>query len=146
MHMKDVVLIKGDSFTDKRGVLSFVNDFTFPDVKRFYSIMHHNVSTIRAWQGHQLETKHFYVVKGKFVLAWVKIDDWTHPSADLKAEHILLQENEPAVLTVPPGYANGIKAMEPGSVLMVYSDMDLEQSGKDRWSFDASLWLDWNKL
>lgn len=144
--MAQVTLIKGGIFADERGSLSFVNDFTFPEVKRFYQIVHPGTSIVRAWQGHKVEQKYFYVPKGKFALAWVEIDDWNKPSADLKAEYVILKEDEPAVLSIPPGYANGIKALEPGSVLMVYSDLDLKQSGEDRWSFDASLWLDWNKI
>lgn len=144
--MASVELIKGGSFADARGTLGFVNEFTFPDVKRFYQIVHPDISVVRAWQGHKVEQKYFYVPKGKFALAWVKIDDWSQPSKDLKAEYLILNEAEPAVLSIPPGYANGIKALEPGSILMVYSDLDVQQSGEDRWSFDASLWLDWNKL
>ncbi|MBS0028832.1 hypothetical protein ACTJJ0_12870 [Chitinophaga sp. 22321] len=144
--MESVKLIKGGSFTDTRGTLGFVNEFTFPGVKRFYQIVHPDVSVVRAWQGHKVEQKYFYVPKGKFALAWVAIDNWDQPRADLKAEYVILKEEEPAVLSIPPGYANGIKALEPGSVLMVYSDLDLQQSGEDRWSFDAGLWLDWNKI
>ncbi|WP_436488123.1 WxcM-like domain-containing protein [Chitinophaga sp. ARDCPP14] len=141
--MKEVTLIKGASFTDHRGTLKFVNDFSFPDVKRFYQMLHHDVSVVRAWQGHRVEQKYFYVVKGAFVLAWVKIDDWDKPSPGLKADHVILNEDEPVVLSVPAGYANGIKALIPGSVLMVYSDLTLEESAADRWSFPEDQWFDW---
>jgi dTDP-4-dehydrorhamnose 3,5-epimerase-like enzyme len=141
-----VKLIKGDLFTDQRGSLKFVNDFSFPDVKRFYQIIHPDKSIVRAWQGHRVEHKHFYVVKGKFAVAWVAIDDWDKPSSLLQAEYAVLSEDAPAVLSIPPGFANGIKALEADAVLMVYSDLTLAQSAEDRWSFDPSLWFDWNKL
>jgi hypothetical protein len=48
-------IIKGGSFSDDRGILRFVNDFRFDDVKRFYLIKHTDPSVIRAWQGHQFE-------------------------------------------------------------------------------------------
>lgn len=51
---------------------------------------------------------------------------------------------EPRVLCIPPGYANGIKALVAGSTLSVYSDLSLAESEKDRWSFDQSLWLNWS--
>lgn len=144
--MEPVKLIKGGLHTDERGALGYVNEFTFPEVKRFYQIVHPDVEVIRAWQGHKIEHKYFYVPHGKFVLAWVEIDNWNQPSPDLKAEYLVLTQEEPAILSIPPGYANGIKALTPDSVLMVYSDLDLKQSGEDRWSFDSSLWLDWNKI
>jgi dTDP-4-dehydrorhamnose 3,5-epimerase len=141
-----VRFIKGDLFTDQRGTLQFVNEFSFPDVKRFYQITHPDVTVVRAWQGHKIEQKFFYVVKGKFALAWVAIDDWDHPSPDLTAEHVVLEEGIPAVLHIPPGFANGMKALEPDSVIMVYSNLDLQASAADRWSFDQRLWFDWQKL
>lgn len=137
--------IKGNQFSDHRGTLQFVNDFSFPDVKRFYQITHPDASVIRAWQGHKVEEKFFYVVKGRFVIAWVEVDDWEQPSPDLPAEHVILEEGTPAVLHIPAGYANGIKALDPGSVLMVYSNLNLEASAADRWSFDQHLWFDWQQ-
>ncbi|ACU62187.1 cupin domain-containing protein [Chitinophaga pinensis] len=137
--------IKGNQFSDHRGSLQFVNDFTFPDVQRFYQITHPDAAVIRAWQGHKIEEKFFYVVKGRFVIAWVEVDDWEQPSSDLPAEHVILEEGTPAVLHIPAGYANGIKALEPGSVLMVYSNLNLEASAADRWSFDQHLWFDWQQ-
>ena len=144
--MEETRLIKGASFTDHRGTLQFVNDFTFPDVKRFYQLLHPDTAVIRAWQGHQVEQKYFYAVKGDFVLAWVKIDNWGTPSPELKASHIILRENEPAVLSVPPGYANGIKALTPGAILMVYSNLDLQESAADRWSFPQDQWFNWQEI
>jgi hypothetical protein len=46
-------IIKGGSFSDDRGLMRFVNDFRFDDVKRFYFIKHPDLSVKRAWQGHQ---------------------------------------------------------------------------------------------
>lgn len=137
--------LKGNQFTDHRGTLQFVNEFTFPGVKRFYQIIHPDATVIRAWQGHKVEEKSFYVVKGKFLIAWVEVDDWEHPSPDLLASYVLLDEATPSVLHLPAGFANGIKALEPHSRLMVYSNLSLEESATDRWSFDPHLWFDWHK-
>jgi dTDP-4-dehydrorhamnose 3,5-epimerase len=142
--MPEIKMYEGDAYADDRGRISFVNDFTFKEVKRCYHIMHPRTEIIRAWQGHRIEHKYFFVPHGKFLLAWVCIDDWNAPSVHLKATYSILSEDEPRVLCIPPGYANGIKALTPGSVLSVYSDLDLAASEKDRWSFDQSLWLDWS--
>ncbi len=144
--MDEVQIITGNSHTDTRGTISFVNLFDFAGVKRFYQIANAGKAVVRAWQGHKIEHKYFYVAKGSFVLAWVKIDDWDKPSSSLKAAYRIFKGDEPAVLSVPPGYANGIKACEEGSLLTVYSNLSLEQSTADRWSFDSSLWLNWNGI
>jgi dTDP-4-dehydrorhamnose 3,5-epimerase len=144
--MNEVRHIKGDVFTDERGVLQYVNDFDFTGVKRFYQIIHPDASVVRAWQGHQVEHKWFFVGQGSFLIAWVKIDDWDTPSKTLKAEYSVLSAQSPQVISIPPGYANGIKALEPGSVLTVFSNLTVDQSSNDRWSFDPSLWMDWSQF
>lgn len=47
---------------------------------------------------------------------------------------------------IPKGYANGIKALEVDSELMVFSNKTLEVSNKDSWRYDANLWFDWENL
>ena len=47
------MIINGDNFVDERGVLSFVNDFDFDKIKRFYQISNHKKNYIRAWHGHK---------------------------------------------------------------------------------------------
>jgi len=139
-------LITGGSFTDERGSLFFLNEFSFPDVKRFYRIDHPNTSVVRAWQGHKVEHKYFYVVKGSFVIGWVKPDDWDNPAVDLIAEHAILTADRSSILSVPPGYANGIKALEPGSTLIIFSNLSAEDSANDMWRFEANRWLNWQQF
>jgi dTDP-4-dehydrorhamnose 3,5-epimerase-like enzyme len=143
---KQVQLFTGANFKDHRGEIRFVNGFSFPDIKRFYQIIHPDTTTVRAWQGHKIESKYFYVAKGKVALAWVQIDNWEKPSFELKATIQVLDESAPSILYIPPGYANGIKALEPGSILIIYSNLTLEESSADRWSFDSSFWLDWETI
>lgn len=142
--MTEVKIYRGDTFTDARGRLSFVNDFTFPGIKRCYHITQPDTNIVRAWQGHRVEHKYFYVPHGRVLVAWVWIDNWDHPSVSLKPSYTILSDDRPCVVSIPPGYANGLKALTPGAVLSVYSDLDLAESEKDRWSFDPSLWLDWS--
>ena len=139
-------ILKGGIFTDHRGSMRFVNDFRFGDVKRFYFIKHPDTTVVRAWQGHQFEKKYFYPIAGSFLVAWVKIDDFEKPSRDLLPEYHILSTENSEIISVPKGYANGLKALEPNSELLIFSDMDLEESVNEKIRFSADWWLDWNKF
>lgn len=134
------MIIKGSHHTDHRGTIRFVNDFTFDGIKRFYTITHPDTNIIRAWQGHKLETKYFYVTKGSFLINWIKIDNWEKPSLDLKINTHILSDQESEVLIVEPGHANGFKSLEPDSTMIVFSDMSLEESKSDDYRFPMDYW------
>ena len=76
-------------------------------------------------------------------MALVKIDDWENPSPDLKPEVFRLSASESKVVCVPEGYANGIKAEEPDSILMVFSNKTLQGALGDSWRYDSRMWMDW---
>ena len=59
-------LIQGGSHVDARGSISFVNDFDFKNVCRFYCITPKTKTEVRAWQGHKIESKWFYCISGVF--------------------------------------------------------------------------------
>lgn len=134
------MLIEGNFFTDNRGTVHFVNDFHFEGIKRFYTFSHPDVSVIRAWQGHKIELKHFYVTKGKFLICWMEIDNWDNPGRDLKVNRQILSEDDPQVLVIQPGHANGFKALEPDSQLIVFSNLSLEEAKVDDYRFDSNFW------
>jgi dTDP-4-dehydrorhamnose 3,5-epimerase-like enzyme len=136
-----MTLIKGNSFTDDRGTINFVNDFHFEGIKRFYTITHPDISVVRAWQGHKVESKHFFVAKGKFLVCWVTIDNWENPAKNLKVNKQILSAEEPQVLIVPPGNANGFRALEPDSTILVFSDRGLGDSTGDLFRFESDYWL-----
>ena len=136
-------IIPGGRHSDDRGIVSFVNDFGFKDIKRFYSIEHRDTQTIRAWQGHRREEKWFYVVQGSFMFAWVKIDNWEKPDSGQRADHRLLYSKQSEILHIPDGYANGFRALEPHSKLMVFSNFTVEESALDDYRFSKELWFDW---
>lgn len=137
------IIIEGDSFVDDRGVLSFVNDFKFNDVKRFYIISNHSEKIIRAWQGHKIERKYFHVISGVFLICAVKIDNWDKTSAKLPVEKFILNDKKSQILMIPPGYANGVKALKHDSKLLVFSSLTLENSKNDYYQYDKNLWYDW---
>lgn len=136
-------IIKGETNADYRGHINSLNNFHYDGIRRSYFIVHPDDSIVRGWHGHQDERKWFYCVKGKFSVACVKIDDWENPSPNLKPEIYHLNDKESQLLCVPVGYANCLKAWEPGSVMMVLSDKILEDALLDSWRYDKSLWVDW---
>lgn len=143
--MSEIKIIKGDIFRDFRGQISHVNNFDMSDVVRFYVIRQADPSIVRAWHAHQWEKKYFYVIKGSFTLAFVKIDDWKNPSMELNAEIFQLSDKDSQVLCIPEGYANGLKANEPDSIVMVYSNKVLAEAVNDSWRYDENKWVDWTQ-
>lgn len=142
--MSEIKIIEGGIFTDYRGRISHVNDLDMSEVYRFYAIHHSDTSVVRAWHAHQKEKKWFYVLKGTFIGAFVKIDNWEQPSLDLKPEVFHLSAEKSRVVCVPEGYANGFKAEEPDSILLVFSNKILSEAVKDSWRYEPHLWMDWN--
>src|SRR5690606_20299776 len=137
------MLIKGGTHTDERGTLSFVNDFKLDEVQRFYTIEHHNTDVIRAWQGHKLENKWFYVVSGSFKILSVEVDNWETPSGNEEVMEFILDESNSQVLHIPGGYVNGFQALVPDSKMIVFSDFSTEQSKEDDFRFDKEQWYKW---
>ena len=142
--MSEIKIIEGGIFTDSRGRISHVNDLDMSEVARFYAI--HDTSVVRAWHAHQKEKKWFYVLKGAFTGAFVKIDNWEQPSLDLKPEVFHLSAETSRVVCVPEGYANGFKAEEPDSILLVFSNKILSEAVNDSWRYDSHLWMNWNSI
>lgn len=139
-------VFKGQVFEDARGKLIAFNDFSMDKVKRMYQIYHPNTSIVRAWQGHKLESKWFYVVEGAFVLAYVCIDDFLNPSKHLSAIYHMINAEDKIILNVPCGYANGLKSIVPNSKILVFSDMNLESAKDDSFKYDSHYWLNWHQL
>lgn len=141
--MSDIKVIEGGIFTDQRGKLSHVNNLDMSEVERFYIIQHDSTEVIRAWHAHQYEKKWFYCIKGSFTGAFVKIDNWENPSNNLIPEIFELSEKKSEVICIPEGYANGFKANEPDSILLVLSNKTLDVAVHDSWRYDANLWMKW---
>lgn len=141
--MNKIKVVKGGIFSDYRGKIAHVNDLDMSEVKRFYIIHHDNTETVRAWHAHQQEKKWFYCLKGSFITAFVKIDNWEKPSFDLNPEVFILSDKESQIVSIPEGYANGIKANEPDSILMVLSNKVLSEAINDSWRYDKDMWMNW---
>lgn len=139
-------IIQGGIHKDERGKLTFVNDFDLTLIKRYYIIEHADVNVIRAWQGHKNEQKWFQVISGSFQVALVQPDNWENPSDNLNVEKYVLNSNNNQVLHIPGNFANGFKALEENSKMIVFSDFTIEESTNDNFRFESNKWLDWNNL
>ncbi len=137
-------LLKGDLAVDDRGVVSFVNDFAFDLVKRFYMIENHKQYFIRAWHGHKYESKFVMVVKGSALIGAVEIDDWDYPTKDIKPYRFVLSEKKPAVLYIPSGYANGFMSLTEDTKVMFFSTSPLNESLNDDYRFNSRHWDIWH--
>ena len=133
-------IIEGDFFEDNRGRLDFVNDFDLSPVKRFYFTTNSEINKFRGWQGHKIEKRWFFCVKGSFRVELIKMDDWENPSNDLRIETFTLIENEPKVLYVPSGYLNGFLSLEENSKMMIMSDYKLGVLVGDEFRFESNKW------
>ena len=126
-----MIIIKGDRHIDSRGSVSYINEFDMSQVKRFYSIQP-DLGVRRAWQGHKLESKWFHVIKGRFRVKLRSLE-----TQELLGDYELT-DSQPAVLSIPKGMYNGFESLEEGSILLVFSDVTLEQSKSDDYRADLT--------
>ena len=142
----DPHLIRGGIAVDDRGSIGFANDFHFEGVKRFYYITNHRAGQIRAWHAHRQEAKYITVVRGAAIVGAVAIDNWEKPDPGLKPARHVLSAAQPAVLYIPPGFANGFMTLTIDTLLMVFSTFTLEDSLHDDVRFDAQYWNLWEVI
>ncbi len=144
MNHQEQQLFKGGLAVDDRGAVSFVNDFNFEGVKRFYIVENHKQGFVRAWHAHRNESKYVMVVKGSAVIGAVKIDNWENPSRDLKIHRYVLSEKSPSVLFIPAGFANGFMNLSEDAKIVFFSTSELKDSLNDDVRYDAHYWEAWN--
>lgn len=136
-------LIEGGLAVDDRGTLSFVNDFDFAGVKRFYTVTNHRQGFVRAWHAHRHEAKYVLAVRGACVVGVVKIDDWDSPARDSQVQRYVLSAEKPSILYIPAGYANGFMSLTESAALTFFSTSTLEESRGDDIRYDARYWDIW---
>lgn len=133
-------IILGGSFSDHRGTISYVNDFSFAAINRFYIISNSDENPIRAWQGHKFDSKNFYCINGSFKIHFVKIDNWENPSKDLSFETIIVSANDSKIVHIPAGYANAIESLEKDSKLISFSTLPLSKVSDDDVRYASDYW------
>jgi dTDP-4-dehydrorhamnose 3,5-epimerase len=137
--MQKPISYDGKLFIDPRGSVRFVNDFTFDDVKRFYEV-EHTEDTPRAFHGHLKEAKYVYVTRGSVLLCAVVLDDAIAPSRDNQVYKYLLNADNPKVIYIPAGYANGFQVLEKNSKVIFFSTASVEESKNDDYRFPYDYW------
>ena len=121
MGKENCKILNGGIAVDDRGSVTFVNDFNFNGVKRFYQVENHRSGFIRAWHGHKKEGKYVYVSSGSALIGVV----------DMKTEEIskyVLSSKTPKILWIPAGNYNGFKSLEENTKIMFFSTTTLEES------------------
>jgi dTDP-4-dehydrorhamnose 3,5-epimerase len=138
--MAEPRLIEGGLAVDDRGSLSFANAFDFAGVKRFYKVTNHSTDVIRAWHGHVKEGKYVYVARGAAIVAAVQLDDVKAPNQRAPVQRWVLSDQKPALVFIPPGYANGFRSLVPDTHILFFSTSSLEESKGDDYRFPADHW------
>jgi len=133
-------IINGGFSEDFRGRLDYINDFDLSKIKRMYFTMNAEVGFFRGWQGHKIESRWFFCIKGRFEVKLVEIDDWDNPSAILEPKVYILEEKNPQVLYIPNGYINGFSSLEKSSKLMILSNFNLGENPDDEVRFQGTKW------
>jgi dTDP-4-dehydrorhamnose 3,5-epimerase-like enzyme len=118
-------LIKGNAAVDDRGILTFVNDFDFKGIKRFYTVHNYpDTSGIRGWHGHKSEAKYVFVMRGlaDFLLSSMETS---------KKYRFALSGEHPEILFIPPGFYHAFRTRTKKNQIIFYSTATLEQSKAD---------------
>ncbi len=137
-------IIDGGLVVDDRGQVSFVNDFDFKNVKRFYTVSNHQAGFVRAWHAHKKEAKYVMVTKGAAVVATVAIDNFGKPSKETTVNRYVLSEKTPKLLYIPAGYGNGFMSLTKDTQLIFFSTSTLDESQGDDFRYDSRYWDIWS--
>lgn len=133
-------IIEGGLSVDDRGQLSFVNGFALARARRFYLVENFSTDTVRAFHGHLREEKFVFVVCGSALVAVAPLDDPHQPSREIQPCRFVLSDRQPRILHIPAGYANGFRALEPGTKILFFSTATLEESQGDDCRFPFDYW------
>ena len=147
--MQEPRVVAGGIAVDDRGVVRFVNDFDFKaaGIRRFYTLMNHEVGYVRAWHGHKKEAKWCSVLSGSAIVCAVPLDEFNTNRSYFNTDSWLLKHPfhrfvlsaaNPQILHIPAGYANGFKALEPNTMIVHFSDMAIGESDDDDVRFPAN--------
>lgn len=133
-------LTEGGIAIDDRGQVTFVNDFDFKNIKRFYMIENFSTDIIRAFHGHLKEAKYVFVSSGSALIVAVEMDDTKTPNKGNEVYRFILSSKNPQVLYIPSGFVNGFRALEKNTKVIFFSTASLEDSKKDDYRFPYDYW------
>ncbi len=133
-------LIEGGLSVDERGTVTFVNDFQFEGVKRFYTVANHERGFVRGWHGHRYEAKYVTVLRGAALIGVVELENWETPAREAVVQRFVLSATQPSILYIPPGYANSSRTLTDEALLMYFSTATLAESQADHLRYDPDYW------
>lgn len=133
-----MVIYQGNIAVDARGKVSFVNDFDFKDVKRFYMVENFEARGARGWHGHKKEAKYVFVPQGAAQIIVISMK-----TEEIVAKEIL-SDSTPRVLYIPSGNYNGAWSLVPGTKVVYFSTATLEESKKDDYRQPLNKWNPWS--
>jgi len=141
VHPKPFI-IQGGLSMDDRGFVSFINEFDFSDVRRFYMVENHKQGFVRAWHGHQHEAKYILVTQGSAMVAAIELEAMANDKGTLPSVFYLSSKN-PQILYIPPGHFNGFKTLDANTKMMFFSTSSLEESAEDDIRVPWNRWNIW---
>ena len=130
----------GGLHRDIRGEVRYVNEFGFQGVDRFYTVHPSGVGELRGWVGHRRDRKWFSVPKGAIRIGVAQPKGWAPVSREAAVQAFLLTADAPAVLEVPPGFFTASVALQPDSILTVFSSGAIETAGTDDFRVSSDYW------
>jgi dTDP-4-dehydrorhamnose 3,5-epimerase-like enzyme len=142
--MKEPQRILGGRFIDDRG---FLKALIFPEgftPKRLYSVNNWRVNFIRAWHGHQFESKLIYMSKGAGIVAAVHMSDPIQPDKSAPVTRFVIDSESHTAIYIPAGYANGLMSLTSDAEFTVISSASLEESKADDFRFPFDYWKAWD--
>lgn len=135
----------GTRFVDDRGFIIAHNSFdpTKLGIRRFYSAGNHTPGFIRAWHAHKKESKWITCISGVAMVAVAQCEDPLNPDPCEPIARYILCAEQPEILHVPCGHANGWKSMTGDCVLLVMSDKTMAESMDDDYRIQWDFWDPW---
>ena len=126
-------IISGEVFKDTRGTVFHNNSFDLKSIRRSYIIDNINVSFLRGWKGHLIESRWFICVRGSILIYVISIENLTNLQEIYQVYKF--DDSKMNVLYIPPGYATLIKQSSPNSRVMAFSDWLIGESNDEdlRW-------------
>jgi len=145
-------ILKGGIAVDDRGPLSYLNTAPLGNVVRMYMVENFSTDTVRAFHGHRIEEKFLLVVSGSAIVVVAEmeleplLEAIGHPQkyvlAKVEPWRYVLSARNPQLLHIPAGYANGFRALEPGTKLLFFSTTTIEQAKTDDYRFQLNYFGD----
>lgn len=145
-QLKGPFITDGGLAIDDRGEIAFVNDFRFEGIKRFYIMSSHFNGFVHAWHDHRHEAKYVTVAHGAAIIATVAIDNREQPSKDVGIHRYILSAQKPAMLYIPPGYANGFMTLTTDTKVIHFSTSTLDESHNDEIGYETRYWDAWQVI